>query len=269
VQEQRDLAKYLLLLDTGDALVAEQDLKGLPPEDDMAGWSDFDTGDGPYMDGNLERQMWGEDIVAGMNLMGYDAMAIGPLELGLGAEMLRQRLDEAEFPMLSANVLWSGDQTLVGEPYTIVQIGQYRIGVIGLTRYPNDELADYAILEPKEVLVQLVPEVEEQVDTVILLTNLSYRSAMELVEAVPGIDLAVAALPRQLPDRAVRTSRTRALVVTADQALPAHSGRRVGRLVVMVGRDGALSRETWVSVAMGPEIADDPDMKALLDRFRE
>lgn len=269
MQEQRDLAEYLLLLDTGDSLVAEQDLKGLPPEDVMAGWSDFDTGDAPYMEGNLERQVWGEDIVAGMNLMGYDAMALGPLDLGLGAEILKRRLDEAEFPMLSANVLWSGDQTLVGEPYTIVQIGQYRIGVIGLTRYPNGELADYEILEPKEVLVQLVPEVEEQVDTVILLTNLSYRSAMELVEAVPGIDLVVAALPRQLPDRAVRTSRTRALVVTADQALPGHSGRRVGRLVVMVGREGALSRETWVSVAMGPEIADDPDMKALLDRFRE
>jgi 2',3'-cyclic-nucleotide 2'-phosphodiesterase (5'-nucleotidase family) len=269
VQEQRDLAEYLLFLDTGDALIAEQDLKGLPPGDDMAGWSDFDTGDAPYMDGNLERQMWGEDIVAGMNLMGYDAMALGPLDLGLGAKILKQRLDEAEFPMLSANVLWSGDHTLVGEPYTIVQIGPYRIGVIGLTRYPNGELADYEILEPKEVLVQLVPEVEGQVDMVILLTNMSYRSVMELVEAVPGIDLAVAALPRQLPDRAVRTPQTRALVVTADQALRAHSGRRVGRLVVMVGRDGALSREAWVSVAMGPEIADDPDMKALLDRFRE
>ena len=82
----------------------------------------------------------GEDIVAGMNLMGYDAMAIGPVELGLGAATLRQRLGEAEFPMLSANVLWSDDQGHVGDPYAILQAGSYRIGLIGLTRFPEGEL---------------------------------------------------------------------------------------------------------------------------------
>jgi 2',3'-cyclic-nucleotide 2'-phosphodiesterase (5'-nucleotidase family) len=229
----------------------------------------LDTGDALIADGSLESQTTGEDIVAGMNLMAYDAMAIGPLELGLGAESLRQRLDEAEFPMLSANVLWSGDQAPVGDPYTILEVGSYRIGVIGLTRSPDGELADYEVLEPKEVLAKLVPEVDEQADTVVLLTNLTYRSAMELAEAVPGIDLVIAALPRQLPDSAVRTPQTGALVVTAEQPLPGHSGRRVGKLVVMLESDGTLSDEVWVSTAMGPEIVDDLDMKALLGEFRE
>ncbi len=235
------MAEYLLLLDTGDALVAPEGSQG---------------------------QVRGADVVAGMNLMGYDAMAIGPMELGLGTETLRQRLSEADFPMLSANVRWRSDQALVGEPYVVLQVSSVRIGVIGLTRNPGEEFADFEVLEPHDVLAQLVPEVEMEADTVVLLTNLPYRSALELAEAVPGIDLVIAALPRQLPEVPARIPQTGTIAVTAEQALQNHSGRRVGRLVVVVAGDGTLSGEVWESRSMGPEFADDPEMKALLDEFR-
>ncbi|MFN2219716.1 MAG: hypothetical protein ACK2UA_14000 [Anaerolineae bacterium] len=243
MQQQREQSEHLLLLDTGDALIEQE------------------SSESPTM---------GEDVVAGMNLMAYDAMAIGPLELGLGAEALRQRLDEAAFPMLSANVLWSDDRTTVGEPFTVLDVGFYRIGVIGLTRViENGGFADFVFLDPEDVLAELVPEVAEQVDTVVLLTNVPYRSAAELAEAVPGIDLVIAALPRQLPERAARTSGTGALVVTAEQALPLHSGRRVGNLAVAVQSDGTLDEEEWESVALGPEIADDLAMSNLLEKYAE
>ncbi len=200
--------------------------------------------------------------------MGYDAMAIGPLELELGAQTLRKRLSEAEFPMLSANVRWRNALALVGEPYAVLQVGSVRIGVIGLTRNPGDEFAEFEILEPEDVLAELVPEVDRQADAIVLLTNLPYRSALGLVEAVPGIDLVVAALPRQLPEVPARIPQTGTIAVAAEQALQNHSGRRVGRLVVVVAGDGTLSGEVWESRAMGPEFADDPEMKALLDEFR-
>jgi 2',3'-cyclic-nucleotide 2'-phosphodiesterase (5'-nucleotidase family) len=242
VEEQREQAEHLLLLDTGDALIEE---------------------------GSSQSAAMGEEVVAGMRLMAYDAMAIGPLELGLGAEALRQRLDEAGFPMLSANVLWSADRSYVGEAYTVLEAGPYRIGVIGLTRDPGVGLADYVFLEPDGVLAELVPQVEAQVDTVVLLTNLPYRSAAQLADAASGIDLVVAALPRQLPDHAVRTSRAGSLIVTAEQPFPGHTGRRVGKLSVMVQSDGALSGEAWESVALGPDIADDPAMSDLLAAYGE
>ena len=227
----------------------------------------LDTGDALKMGEGAESRTMGEDIVAGMNLMGYDAMAIGPYELELGAQALRQRLAEAEFPMLSANALWSGDNSYVGEPYTILQVGSHRIGVIGLTRVPRDQFAGFSVLPPEDALASLVPEVEEQADTVIVLTNLSYRSALDLAQAVPGIDLVVAALPRQLPDRAVRAAQTGALLVTAEQALPRHAGRRVGKLEVVIESDGTLKDETWTSIAMGPEFVDDLAMSNLLSKY--
>jgi 2',3'-cyclic-nucleotide 2'-phosphodiesterase (5'-nucleotidase family) len=204
-----------------------------------------------------------------MNLMDYDAMALGPEELSLGATLLQQRMQEAHFPMLSANVLWSDTKEPIAEAYIVLEVGSYRLGVIGLTRLPDEDLADFEVLDPQESIAGYVPEVVEAADTVVLLTNLEYHAAVEVVRAVPDIDLVVAALPRQLPGNAVRVPGTTTLAVTAEQALPRHAGRRVGRLIVSLGDDGSLSGERWSSIPMDSGIPDDPEMKILLDRYRQ
>ena len=209
----------------------------------------------------------GEEIVAGMNLMGYDAMALGPKELALGAALLQQRIGEAQFAPLSANAVWRESGELVSKPYLILDRGSHRLGIIGLTRLPDEELPDVKVLDPQKTLSEVVPEVSKQAETVVLLTNLPFEAAQQLVKAVPGIDLVVAALPAQLPDWAIRIAETGALAVVADQSSVGHTGRRVGRLAVMLESDGSLSGESWTSVPMGPEFADDPEMSALLEKY--
>jgi 5'-nucleotidase len=228
----------------------------------------LDTGDALIGDGPLGNDTLGEAIVDGMNLMGYDAMALGPKELSLEASVLQQRMEEAGFPMLSANAIWRANGEPVAQPYTVLESDLHRIGIIGLTRPSEKELSAIDILDPGVALAGIVPEVRENADTVILLTNLPYRSALELARTVPGIDLLVAALPVQLPDRAVRISETGTLAVTAEQPLARHAGRRVGKLVATLGNNGSLTNETWTSVPMDRSYPDDPTMKALLDKYR-
>jgi 2',3'-cyclic-nucleotide 2'-phosphodiesterase (5'-nucleotidase family) len=228
----------------------------------------LDTGDALLGDGFLGNETMGESIVAGMNLMGYDAMALGPKELSLEASVLRQRIREAHFPVLSANAVWRATGESVAQPYTILDIGSHRVGIIGLTRPSDENLGGVEILDPRETLERIVPELRESADTVVLLTNIPYRSALELVRNVPGIALLVAALPGQLPDRAVRVSETGTLAVTAEQALPRHAGRRVGRLVASLAGNGSFTGEVWTSVPMDGSYPDDPTMTALLDTYR-
>jgi 2',3'-cyclic-nucleotide 2'-phosphodiesterase (5'-nucleotidase family) len=228
----------------------------------------LDTGDALVGGGMLGDLTQGEAIVAGMNLMHYDAMALGPLELSLGLDVLRQRMQQAEFPMLSANVVVSGTEALVAQPYTVLDIGSHRLGVLGLTRLPAEPGNQFRVLDPQDAAARYLPELESQADVVVVVTNLPYTSGLALASALPGIHLLIAALPDQLPEQAVRAPETGTLVVTAEQSLPLHSGRRVSRLAVTAGEDGTLSGETWVSVAMGPEISDDPQMAQLLDKYR-
>jgi 2',3'-cyclic-nucleotide 2'-phosphodiesterase (5'-nucleotidase family) len=228
----------------------------------------LDTGDALVGGGKLGDQTRGEAVVAGMNLMGYDAMALGLKEAHLGLEVLRQRIEEAEFPILSANLVLTGTTSLVTEPYTFLEAGGHRLGVIGLTRVPQESGSGFQILDPQEAAARYVPEVAEQADTVIVLTNMKYRPALALAAAVPGIDLVVAAEPAQLPTQVTQAPGTGTLVVTAEQPLVRHTGRRVGKLVVTLGRDGDLTTVSWLSKAMDKRFPDDIQMKVLLDKYQ-
>ncbi len=209
----------------------------------------------------------GKVIIDGMNLMDYDAMTIGPKELSLGLETLGQRLAEAEFPTLSANVMLEGSGELLAEPYAVLDVGGYRVGVIGLTRLPDEAIPDFQVLDLEETLARYVPEVSAQADTVILLTNVGYKPARRLAAGVPGIDLLIAALPAQLPNHALRISQTGTLVVTAEQPVLRHTGRRVGVLQVTMESDGSLSGESWSTIWMDKTIVDDPEMRDLLAKY--
>jgi 2',3'-cyclic-nucleotide 2'-phosphodiesterase (5'-nucleotidase family) len=207
--------------------------------------------------------------VAGMNLMGYDAMALGPKELSLGLDILQKRMAEAQFPMLSANAVQAGTEQLVAQPYAVLDVGGHHMGIIGLTRLPDLALPGFEVLDPEQAVARYLPEVAKQAETVVLLTNAGYRQAMEFVRAVPGIDLVIAGLPDQLPRQAVRVPETGTIMLAAEQPVAKHTGRRVGKLVVTLGSDGSLSGESWQSVSMDASFADDLDMKVLLDRYRQ
>jgi 2',3'-cyclic-nucleotide 2'-phosphodiesterase (5'-nucleotidase family) len=241
IQQQRQQVPSLILVDTGDAFV----------------------GGGPLGD-----MTQGEVIVAGMNLMGYDAMALGPEELSLGKDLLRQRMQEAEFAILSANVVLRDTDELLAQPYAVVPVDGHRLGLIGLTRPPEGPGGDFRVLDPQQAAERYVAELAGQADVVVVLTNLAYRDGLALASATPGIDLLITALPDQVLQQAIRAPGTGTIIIAAEQPTAGHTGRRVGRLAVTVGSDGVLSGESWGSVPMDATIADDPQMKELLDRYR-
>lgn len=83
----------------------------------------------PYFNigkGDLERDL--------MNLMGYDAVAIGNHEFDNGQEEFARRLSQAKYPTVCCNYDFTGTP-LEGyvQPYVIVKRGGYKIGIIGAT----------------------------------------------------------------------------------------------------------------------------------------
>jgi 2',3'-cyclic-nucleotide 2'-phosphodiesterase (5'-nucleotidase family) len=239
------VAELLLLLDTGDALVT----------------GSRQTGQLLGQNQPLGDKTRGEAVVAGMNLMGYDAMALGPIDLALGLEVLRQRMAEAGFAMISANVTLSQGGGMLAPAYVLLTVGSRRLGILGLTRAPSQPLAGLEVGNAQEALARWLPEVEDQADYVILLTNLRFRTAIDLVSDVEGVDLLVAALPGQLPSNALRVPQTGTLAVTAEQAMTLHSGRRVGELGLLETADRSFRVESWRSVEMSSDFPDDLEMQ--------
>jgi 2',3'-cyclic-nucleotide 2'-phosphodiesterase (5'-nucleotidase family) len=227
----------------------------------------LDTGDALVGGGALGDLTQGAAVLEGMGMMGYDAMALGPKELGLGAEVLEQRLAEAQMPIVSANVRRSGDGSQLVEPYTILEVGGRPVAVIGLTRPEVSVPADFEVEDPRAALERVVPEVASEADVVIVLTNLASQTAADYADMVPGIDLVIAALPAFQPKEIEETPTTGTKVIVAEQARSRHSGRRVGKLVAVLSSDGRVEPESWETIAMDKTIADDPAMDQMLEGY--
>jgi 2',3'-cyclic-nucleotide 2'-phosphodiesterase (5'-nucleotidase family) len=163
----------------------------------------------------------------------------------------------------------SGTTELYARPYALLDVGGHRLGIVGLTRPTGEPIAGFQVLDPQEAASRFVPEVAERAETVIVLTNLSHGAAKALAKEVPGIDLLIAALPRQLPRQAVTVPGTNTVSVSAEQAMARHSGRRVGRLLVTIGADGLQHVESWHSVPMARDLPDDVQMRELLLGYRQ
>lgn len=68
-----------------------------------------------------------------MNLVGYDAMALGNHEFDNPLETLRQQEKWATFPFLSANIYQSSTGKRLFKPYQIFDKQGVKIAVMGLT----------------------------------------------------------------------------------------------------------------------------------------
>ncbi len=76
----------------------------------------------------------GRATVAVYDAAGYDAAAIGNHEFDWGAEMLQERMAQARFPWLAANVFVAGTDTAPSyvRPAVLLERGGVRVGIVGL-----------------------------------------------------------------------------------------------------------------------------------------
>jgi 2',3'-cyclic-nucleotide 2'-phosphodiesterase (5'-nucleotidase family) len=133
----------------------------------------------------------GQGMVEVMNAMGYSASAVGNHEFDFGLEVLRQRLDEADFPFLSANLRRKVDGAVPTElgiqPYTILDVAGRKLGIIGLsgtnTPYVANPayLSDFDFIDYQLTLRDYVPQMRAEGAEIILLISHLCPDDLELL----------------------------------------------------------------------------------------
>jgi len=96
-----------------------------------------DTATGPVLDTIFKN----EPMIAVMNLMGYDASALGNHEFDCGAAAMTRWRQEAKFPFISANLANANGTPYDLPPYVMNDEQGVKVGIIGLT---TTELAGIA-----------------------------------------------------------------------------------------------------------------------------
>jgi 2',3'-cyclic-nucleotide 2'-phosphodiesterase/3'-nucleotidase len=118
-----------------------------------------------------------DPMMAAMNALGYDAMAMGNHEFNFGLKSLLSARAYAKFPWLSANTAGvPGTATFV--PYTIKSVNGLRIGIIGLTTgaipiwEKPENYAGYRWIGQLQAARERVAELkDERVDAIVIITH--------------------------------------------------------------------------------------------------
>jgi len=139
----------------------------------------------------------------GMNLIGYDAMAIGNHEFDNPLSVLRQQQKWAKFPLLSANIYQKSTGKRLFQPYALFNRMGLKIAVIGLTtddtaKIGNPEnFTDIAFHKPATEAKAVVETLrqQEKPDVIIAATHMGHYDNGNHGSNAPG-DVEMA---RELP----------------------------------------------------------------------
>ncbi|MEI7237343.1 MULTISPECIES: bifunctional UDP-sugar hydrolase/5'-nucleotidase UshA [Pectobacterium] len=118
----------------------------------------------------------------GMNMVGYDAMALGNHEFDNPLSVLRQQEKWAKFPLLSANIYQKSTSQRLFKPYALFDKQGVKIAVIGLTTDDTAKLGnpeyftDIEFRNPSTEAKQVVEQLRksEKPDVIIAATHMGH-----------------------------------------------------------------------------------------------
>ncbi|MEV8322704.1 5'-nucleotidase C-terminal domain-containing protein [Kitasatospora sp. NPDC056731] len=182
-------------------------------------------------------------MAVAMNLMGYDAAALGNHEFNYGIPTLKAFEDQLEFPLLGANALHAKNEKPAFKPYVIKEVWldedtPLKVGILGLTN-PGIAIWDKANVTGKmvfpgivETAAKYVPRMKAAGADVIVVSAHSgidepttYGDQLpwpedasgEMAETVPGIDaVLVGHTHKEVAQRLIVNKKTGKTVVLSE-----------------------------------------------------
>ena len=137
-------------------------------------------------------------MVSMMNLIGFDASALGNHEYDSKVEGLAQVITLSHFPHLAANISCPPETGIQVLPYKVFDVKGVKVGVLGITQVGTlgipdtspENVTGLTFQQPEEVIPQY-KWLTEQCDVNVLLTHVGFEVDVELAKQFPYYDLIV------------------------------------------------------------------------------
>ena len=234
----------------------------------------LDAGD--QFQGTLFFQFYAGDVQAEMmNMLGYDAMAVGNHEFNNGPAGLASFVSKVEFPVLMSNADLSGEpelRDLIQKSVVIDKAGE-RIGLIGVTPVNNDELSspgdNIVFTDPSPAIQAEIDALEaDGVDKIILLSHSGYATDLVIAIQTLGLDLIIGGHSNTLLSNTDEdaagpypTMTNGVPIVTAFAY-----GKYLGELEITFDDDGNVTEVMGAPILLDASVAED---EATLARLAE
>jgi 2',3'-cyclic-nucleotide 2'-phosphodiesterase (5'-nucleotidase family) len=247
IHEYRKTEKNLVLVDSGDLFNEHDKIKD------------------SYIP---SAQLKGEVFTKVYKDLGIDAINVGELDLALGVDYLKELEKKYDVPFVSANLVDSKNQLLF-KPYVIKTLDNLKVGIIGImgntpdVAKPFEEIVgtSLTVLDPVETVTAKVAELKDKVDFVIVLTHQHMGRNWIFARKINGIDVIVGGHHKQKLDTPYEANNT--YIVQSSE-----KEQHQGMLVLEKAADGTKTA-TNTLVPLGSKIADDANVKAMIDEYNQ
>lgn len=200
---------------------------------------------------------------------GVQAIGVGPRELSNWATM-EELKNRGTIPLISSNltVKRDGNESPVGLPYEVFTVNRVKVAVFSLmggaelssARPPQG--VEFGFSDPIQRAVDLVPQLRGKADLVVLMSQMSTSDTDRLVQAVPGIDVALYGQRPNYTEIAQRKGHT----ICNETGT---RGQQAGVLVLIVDPEGQIAEFGSQNRELTESVAEDQEVVRLINDTNE
>ncbi len=211
-----------------------------------------------YYKGKLAAEM--------MNKEGYDAMTVGNHEFDDGPEVLREFVDNVQFPILMSNADISREPLLKDaiKKSVVIEKGGEKIGLIGLTPVDTDELASpgpNVIFTPPADAVQAEVDklTAEGVNKIVVLSHSGLNVDKAVAANTTGVDVIVGGHDNSLLSNTIEGAKGPYPVMVGNTAIvQAYAyGKFLGELNVTFDDEGNVEEAVGEPILLDKGVGED------------
>ncbi|XP_032661145.1 5'-nucleotidase isoform X2 [Chelonoidis abingdonii] len=231
----------------------------------------------------------GREVVRFMNLLGYDAMALGNHEFDNGLEgLLDPLLKNVNFSILSANIQASRSvaSRIAGyfQPYKILRVGSEKIGIVGYTTKETSFLSNPGKdIYFEDEIEALQPHVDKLttlgVNKIIALGHSGFTVDQKIAQKVRGVDVVIGGHTNTFlytgpPPSSEMPAGNYPFLVKSDDGrqvpvVQAYAfGKYLGYLNVTFDDQGNVIRTSGNPILLNSSIPEDEVLKEEVDKWK-
>jgi hypothetical protein len=216
-------------------------------------------------------------ILNACNLMGYQALGVGPADLQMGMETLLDLQKEARFPFLCANIVEKATGKPAFKPYVVVTLAGIRLGIYSVMladlneTYKARVLPNHELKDPEQVTREVVAELRKSCDIVVALSQLNVDANEKIIDAKLGIDVLVDPLSKNgtkaiwVDETGYCTVRNGTPILRVDG-----QGSRLGVFEMYFAKgSGKMAAYRGYDAPLEPHILRHPEMTRLVQEFSQ
>lgn len=213
-----------------------------------------------------ENKILAEYVLKMMDIINYDAVAIGDQEFILGVEYLEKNIKK--LPFISANIVRCDEKMCwnLTDGYKIKEVSGVRVAIISIINpdifvlFPKDKVKGVEIRNATQTIKGLVSDLKKRSDILILISHSGDEEDKKIANSISGIDLIVGGHSQTLHKEPVKIKNT--LIVQTGK-----DGHRVGRLTLKLDKDKKIKSYEHSLILLTKDTPDDKKGRILIKEY--